>query len=426
MKYLKIKNNGELDIRLVSLMGGTTKANDKYKIGQFGTGLKYVLSYLVRNNIDFKIFVGTEQVNIETKTEVIREQEFEIIYINGERSSITSGMGQEWLAWMIIREIWCNALDEGGSERGVTTETTGTDNSTTFYIQAVPQIQEVIDNWQSYFIHNLTPLYECDEFAIYPGGKELRLYKQGVLIYESADVHALFHYDFRNATINELRQYQGSRSMDIWNCWCKSPVKITSYILENCTDQHWEGKEMDMAWSFTTLGDGWKEAIGNAKIIHQEALDTIRARDLKIDLSGTLTVPKNLYKQLTKKFPGIGVLRVADKVNEFFETYVPKLESKIKAALSTLETCGYFIHPELKFIYGAFGDTTTLAKVNLDTKEIFVSEKMLGKPMFNVIAMLVEENEHFKTGFQDCSRSFQTHFIELFTKTLLEKNEIPV
>ena len=65
MKYLKIQNQGLLDIRLVALMGGTTKANDEYKIGQFGTGLKYTLAYLIRNNIDFKIFVGTEEIKVE-------------------------------------------------------------------------------------------------------------------------------------------------------------------------------------------------------------------------------------------------------------------------------------------------------------------------------------------------------------------------
>lgn len=35
MKYLKIQNKGLLDIRLVALMGGTTKADNQYKIGQF-------------------------------------------------------------------------------------------------------------------------------------------------------------------------------------------------------------------------------------------------------------------------------------------------------------------------------------------------------------------------------------------------------
>ena len=105
MKYLKIQNQGLLDIRLVALMGGTTKANDEYKIGQFGTGLKYTLAYLIRNNIDFKIFVGTEEIKVETVTETIKETDFSIICINGHRTSITDKMGMEWKAWMIVREL---------------------------------------------------------------------------------------------------------------------------------------------------------------------------------------------------------------------------------------------------------------------------------------------------------------------------------
>ena len=67
MRYLKIQNKGLLDIRLVALMGGTTKTDNQYKIGQFGTGLKYTLAYLLRNNIAFKIFVGNKEVIIKTE-----------------------------------------------------------------------------------------------------------------------------------------------------------------------------------------------------------------------------------------------------------------------------------------------------------------------------------------------------------------------
>ena len=79
MKYLKIQNDGVLDIRLVALMGGTTKSNDEFKIGQFGTGLKYTLAFLYRNNLDFKIFAGKDEVKIHLEKETIREDVFEIM-----------------------------------------------------------------------------------------------------------------------------------------------------------------------------------------------------------------------------------------------------------------------------------------------------------------------------------------------------------
>src|ERR1700748_372919 len=103
MQYLKIQNKGELDIRLIALMGGTTKSNDKYKIGQFGTGLKYTLAYLYRNNLDFKIFIGEQLADLHLEQEVIKGEKFKIICINQQRTSITTKMGEEWQAWMIIR-----------------------------------------------------------------------------------------------------------------------------------------------------------------------------------------------------------------------------------------------------------------------------------------------------------------------------------
>jgi hypothetical protein len=53
MKYLKIQNQGELGIRLVALMGGTTKIDIPHKIGQFGTGLKYAISWPIPKKVGF-------------------------------------------------------------------------------------------------------------------------------------------------------------------------------------------------------------------------------------------------------------------------------------------------------------------------------------------------------------------------------------
>ena len=58
MKFIKITSKGEIDIRAFSLVGATSKRNDNSKIGMFGSGLKYTLSYLLNNNIDFRVFSG--------------------------------------------------------------------------------------------------------------------------------------------------------------------------------------------------------------------------------------------------------------------------------------------------------------------------------------------------------------------------------
>lgn len=424
MKYLKISNNGVLDMRLISLMGGTTKRGNEFKIGKFGTGLKYVLAYLFRNNIDCKIIIDGKDVLLTTKKETIQDTEFEIIYIDGERTSITTQMGMEWLPWMIIREVWCNAMDEGGHSKAITDDLTGEAGATCFFIQLTPEINEVLEAWDQYFIHDQTPMYDCKQFAIYAGGKDMLIYKNGVLIHREKDAHSLFHYDIKNADINELRQYTGYLHYDLYKCLSKADKKIAEYALQNMTEQSWEGKDMDYTYAWSDFSDAWREAIGNARLIHQKAVDTIKARELDIDLEKVIVVPEKLFKVLTRNFDGIGALRVVDKVNEFYETIDEKLSSKLKQALTILESCDYFIAPELKFLFGVFGDKTVFARVSLDKKEVYISEQMRDKSMFEFCTMLVEENGHFATGFEDCSRSFQQYWINLFVKTMMEKHEV--
>lgn len=423
MKYLKIQNNGELDIRLIALMGGTTKSKDEFKIGQWGSGLKYTLAYLLKNNLDFKIFIGKNEVKIHTEVESVRDEDFEVICIDGKRTSITTQMGgAAWKPWMIVRELWCNALDEGGELKETTEVLDGKENTTTFYIQITLDIREVIINWDNYFIYDKEPMSETDSYRIYAGGNALRLYKQGVLIYEDISRKSLFSYDIRNADINELREFRGSVAAQMVYALSSASEKVISYFLENITEAYYEGG-MDYEW-YQKFSESWKKVIGNSKLIHPKAIEHITSRGLEIDTVSCIVVPEKVYKFLTNQFAGVGALRTSDKVSEFYEIYDGKLELIIKQALAILESCNYFIHPELKFIYGVFGDKRVLAQINTDDKVVMVSESMINKSIFDVVSMIIEENEHFNTGYSDHTREFQQHFINLYTKTLLDKNEV--
>lgn len=427
MKYLKIQNDGVLDIRLVALMGGTTKANDEYKIGQFGTGLKYTLAFLYRNNLDFKIFAGQDEVKLHTETETIRGENFEIICINGQRTSITTKMGEDWQAWMIVRELWCNALDEGGAEKKLVTSCNGEHGKTTFCIQVDSQIQAVLDQWDKYFIHQKEPMFKSERYAIYPGGDNLRLYKNGVLIFEREKGQAaLFSYDILGAEINELREFKGYLQYEIAHALAEANEKVATYFLENISERVYEGSE-SMTWGmYQTWGEAWKYVIGSAKLIHQKAKEDIEARGLEVDMTGIILVPKAVYSSLTQQFKGIGALTVAGKVGEFYENYDEKTDNKIKQGLVILEACDYNIHPELEFVYGWFEDKTVLARVNINQKKVYISQAMLQKPLFEVVAMLIEENEHFNTGMADKTREFQQHFINLYARALLAQNAVEI
>lgn len=417
MKYLKIQNNGVLDIRLVALMGGTTKANDIYKIGQFGTGLKYTLAFLLRNNLAFRIYCGEQEVLIHAETEVIADTNFDIICINGQRTSITTGMGQDWQPWMIIRELWCNALDEGGQEREVTTVTGGEKGTTTFYIQVDAQIQDVLTNWHRYFIHEQQSMFSNEEAAIYPAGNHLCIYKNGVLIRENNDTKSVFSYDYKGATINELREYKGSISSAIVNCLVNSNEGTVRYFLENITDDHFEGT-MDYNW-FRSFGKVWRDVIGDKKLITKKTLEKLRSRGNYIDDAHILVVPESLYRALTKQFKGIGALTSFGDEQDFYPSANNAMAAYIDEALSLLSAIGYQFSPDLTIVYGHFTNTSTQARIDIKSKKVYVSNDLVNDPMFSLLTMLIEENEHYLTGMKDCTRQFQQHFINMYTRCLL-------
>lgn len=424
MKYLKIQNDGLLDIRLVALMGGTTKANDKYKIGQFGTGLKYTLAFLFRNNLDFKIYVGEQEVKIGLDVENIQGERFEIIRINGERTSITTRMGEDWQSWMIVRELWCNALDEGSACRDICYDTKGEKGKTTFFIQVDKQIDDVLNHWDKYFIHNLEPLFENNRLAIYPSSGHMCIYKQGVLIHEEKETKTLFRYDVKDATINELREFRGSVAYAIHDCLTNANQKVAEYLLENISEEYYEGDRMD--WHYwNKFSPAWREVIGNNKLITKLVFEKIKARGGEIP-ENIIIVPQGLYVELTKQFEGISAVRTTSEGAAFYEDYDEKVENRIKQAITILEHAGYNMHPELEFRYGWFENKTVLADVNLKEKIVRISSTLLNTSLFEVTVILVEENEHFNTSFRDCSREFQTHFIKLFTQQLLKTAEIEI
>lgn len=421
MEYLKIKNKGELDVRLISLMGGSTKQNDQIKIGKFGTGLKYSLAWLVRNNIDFRIFVGEDEVKIEVKKEIIQDTTFEIIYINGERSSITSTMGLDWEAWMICREIYCNALDEGNVVKEIASDYIGEENTTTFYIQNVGEIKNVVDNWEQYFIAE-KPIYETSEFSIYPAQDRLCIYKQGVLIHKEKDIKSIFSYDIKNADINELREYKGYLTVDIIRIIQKLDKNCIDIFLSKINNDNFEGN-MDYDY-YGDFSKNWTDTIGQAKIISFEDLRSLKDRRVDIDESELIVLPKSLFGRLSGKFPNISAVRRADKVNSFFEVLDKDLDHTINKGLSILESVGYEINPELKYISGVFGNPNIFAKISIDTKTIMFSTELKRKSIFDVVTTIVEENEHYISGYGDCSRDFQQHFIDLYVKSLLSSKGV--
>lgn len=427
MRYLKIQNDGVLDVRLVALLGGTTKANDQYKIGQFGTGLKYTIAYLFRENLDFKIFCGEEEVKLTIERENIANTDFDIVCIQGNRTSITTQMGREWTAWMIVRELWCNALDEKGESRDVVygeDKLIGQLNTTTFYIQINSAIQDVLDNWYKYFVKTDQYMWDNHNYGIFPNGDEgkLRLYKHGVLIYEHPSVNSLFCYDIKNADINELREFKGLLHYEVFNALREPNQDVIAYFLDNIHEDDYEGSELDYSW-FSTFAGIWRNTIGDRRLISSGSNWT---EGVETNFEKVIHLPKKVYKALTKAFEGLGVLARTDNDADFYEAKLPETEQKVSECKSVLENAGYEFKKGLIIKIGIFSEPHLKHATSRDRKTIMLSDLVKGLSDENLMAILVEENEFIATGSNKKEPTYHRHIISKYVAQLLKPQELPI
>ena len=111
------QNPGLIDLRAASIMGLNAK-DSKNPIGQFGTGLKYAISVLLRNNCEISIWRGEDEFSFRTEKSDFRGKSFSIVWMDGPEGAKELGytleLGKHWEPWMAIRELESNARDEGG------------------------------------------------------------------------------------------------------------------------------------------------------------------------------------------------------------------------------------------------------------------------------------------------------------------------
>lgn len=296
MKILKIANVGELDSRLLFLLGASTKKNDSSKIGQFGTGLKYAISYLIRNDVAFSIFVGEDELNFSTKNESIRDNEFLSIHCNDQPMNITTEYGYQWEAWEAIREIWCNAKDEVKYVKNVKDYNSfaslkGKKDWTTFYIEVTEEIGKVIENWSDHFVTE-KPIFENSEYAVFKNKPESlgRIYKNGILV-KVLDKPSLYNYDLKNAELNELRQYLGTPTSSIEKILLNSCPEVSKGFISFLSEKkdkrkdYFEGS-LDFSWIFTPVpSEVLRENFKGFLYLHPDSTMSESSHSIKLPIS---------------------------------------------------------------------------------------------------------------------------------------------
>ncbi len=109
------ENKGELDIRAIKTFGVNSKSDKGSAIGYFGTGLKYAIAILLREEHKVSIKTNGVTYNFGVQNSKIRNDVFDIVTMNGEELGFTTQLGRDWKLWQAFRELYSNMLDEGGS-----------------------------------------------------------------------------------------------------------------------------------------------------------------------------------------------------------------------------------------------------------------------------------------------------------------------
>lgn len=415
-----IQNQGEIDVNALLLLGASSKRGDESKIGHFGSGLKYALAVLIRNDIDIKIFSGITPIKIGTRKTKFRGIEFTKIIVNNRETGITTSLGEDWEVWQAIREIYCNAIDEGGHKIvGIGEPVLPAEGKTTFVLEpngagALILLQKINDNWNSYFTEKRTDkVLETNEWKVFQGMHNLCFYRKGIRCWD-CNRESLYDYDVDQIEINESRivKYTFMMYSQIARLWGSSATEDMIHNLLNHKNEDYF--ENILSWSDVShFNENWLKVINGRKVIP----DQISGYFMREQSEGGLVVDHALAQALKKSFKDrIKVLGPSDNTNTYtaVEHSIKHCEM-IRKCLDFFDRAGMPIKYPIQVV--VFGEEKVMGHAAEGT--IYLSVKAIDAGMKYTLTTILEESLHMESGQDDETRGFQDHIINKLV-TLLE------
>lgn len=404
MSLVVFKNKGVIDTRAIRTFGVSAKVNTN-PIGFFGTGLKYAISILMRNNIEVKLFAGGIKYDFARKEVGMRGKDFEVVTMNDDELPFSTNLGINWQLWQAFRELYCNALDENGK---------------VVLLTGYDELADIMEDDSTYFVVN-DPRFTTE------------YHDRNKIVLDMPESHKL--YDGKIQIFNapsKFIYYRGVRVMST-----AKPMKYTYNMIEDT--ELTEDRTVKSESGF--LGN---IALHVGSLQNQKVLEDILVSDLSygesdfnfhlmnyIDSHITPEFFEVLERHYKKNNDKLNITarhyhqkRMAKNASKHYEphTMTKVQEKQLKRALDIL----YRVWPdaeEYKVMVVTTLGQETMALADATDQTMVISAKCFDNGTKYLLSTLIEEYKHLRTGFNDLTRALQTHLFDQIC-TLIENNVI--
>jgi len=393
-------NEGEIDIRAVRMFGISAKVGTN-PIGYFGTGLKYAIAILLRENHKVTIHSGNKKYVFEKIKDQFRGKDFSFIKMNGEELPFTTELGKNWEVWQAFRELHCNAKDEGGDSTQDIPYIDDTTGQTIIEVDGYEMSHTYGKKDEIILSDRRSPIFENKYVEIYEGSSDV-IYYRGIKIFEP-DNKTFFTYNVleqlpltEDRTLpasNELKRFMTSYLGFLSDKTLIKKALTTEGCYENEADYDW------LNYNRTMYGEPTEEFDQVVGELHRKNCDK---------------TPKTLLLWYKQKHQKESIKHLVDV--ELSEIQVKQLD-KCKTILEE-------VYPDLKkYTIRVVEDLgqRTMAYANVEENTMVISLSSFREGTKYLMSTIIEELFHLRTGYNDLTRSFQTYIFDQLTNLIEER-----
>lgn len=398
-------NEGSLDLRAITTFGVSSKEKDG-AIGFFGTGLKYAIAVLLREDCSIEIFTDRKRLTFRTEKESIRVNEFETVHMVVEendpgadlltrreyvRLGFTTELGKTWELWQAYRELWSNCIDEGGTvdrfepeEFDHWTQNAGT---TTIVVRGA-RFERVHENR---FGEVLCPpnsvIYDDGHICEVKAGATNRLYYRGIRALE-LNRHALYTYNIRmpmELTEDRTIKYQFRAMIAVGSAVAHTEDRAFLERILLADNQTFEGSiDFEMC-----------PGVAEGPIFRDVVREVSSRHPSKINRSAMGAAKISVYDALPKE-TDVGVLRGVNS-------------QRLEKAIAFCKDIGFEVD-EFPIVVVGHIDNGLLGLAH--EGRIFLSRLAFEQGTKIVAGTLIEEYLHLSRNVEDCTREMQNMLVD--------------